>query len=410
MRTGFPGRRRSGRRRMIDGRRSARHREGSRHARRRHTRRLRDELRHNVVTRRLGSGPERGPAIRIALLVAAIAAIFVVDTVTNYAIAAAVFYVAVILLATRWMRPRSVVILASACGALTVISFTLTHSGLYEVGIINTGISLVAIAVTTYLSLKLVAAEAAIHDARERLTRIARVTSLGELTASIAHEVNQPLAAVMTSAGACRRWLAADPPNIEKAERAAERIVAEANRASEVIARVRGLASGKSPIRGAFNLGTLVQEIVGLARGQIDRNGILLRLYLPEGLPRVFGDRVQIGQVVGNLLLNAIDAVMADPARGHEIEVIASLAPDRSSVTLEVADSGIGFRGQEAERLFDAFWTTKQDGIGLGLTISRAIVEANGGRIWVEESELDGAALLFTLPVAPVDGAEEAGT
>jgi signal transduction histidine kinase len=350
------------------------------------------------VTRRLGSGLERGRAIRITLLVAAIAAIFVVDTVTNYAIAAAVFYVAVILLATRWMRPRSVVILASACGALTVISFTLTHSGLYEVGIINTGISLVAIAVTTYLSLKLVAAEAAIHDARERLTRIARVTSLGELTASIAHEVNQPLAAVMTSAGACRRWLAA------------ERIVAEASRASEVIARVRGLASGKSPIRGAFDLGTLVQEIVGLARGQIDRNDILLRLYLPEGLPRVFGDRVQIGQVIGNLLLNAIDAVMADPARGHEIEVIASLTQDGSSVTLEVADSGIGFRGQEAERLFDAFWTTKQDGIGLGLTISRAIVEANGGRIWVEESELDGAALLFTLPVAPVDAAEKAGT
>lgn len=362
------------------------------------------------MTRRLGSGLERGRAVRIALLVAAIAAIFFVDTVTNYAIAAAVFYVAVILLATRWMRPRSVVGLASACGALTVLSFTLTHSGLYEVGIINTGISLVAIAVTTYLSLKLVAAEAAIHDARERLTRIARVTSLGELTASIAHEVNQPLAAVMTSAGACRRWLATDPPNIEKAERAAERIAAEASRASEVIARVRGLASGKAPIRAAFDLGTLVQEIVGLARGQIDRNDILLRLYLPEDLPRVFGDRVQVGQVIGNLLLNAIDAVMADPARGHEIEVIASRTQGGSSVTLEVADSGIGFRGQEAERLFDAFWTTKQDGIGLGLTISRAIVEANGGRIWVEESELDGAALLFTLPVAPADGEEETGS
>ncbi len=360
------------------------------------------------MTQRRPGGVERGRAIRVALLLAAIGAIFIVDTVTDYAIAAAVFYVAVILLATRVLRPRSVIILAVACGLLTVLSFLLTHSGVYEVGIINTAISIVAIAVTTYLSLKLVAAEAAIHDARERLLRIARVTSLGELTASIAHEVNQPLAAVVTSAGACRRWLAADPPNIEKAERAAERIVAEASRASEVIARVRGLASGKPPMRDRFDLNALVLEIVELARGQIDRHDILLRLYLPEDLPPVFGDRVQIGQVVGNLLLNAIDAVMADPARGHEIELIASLTKGGESVTLAVADSGIGFRPGEAERLFDAFWTTKQDGIGLGLTISRAIVEANGGRIWTEENELDGATLLFTLPVAR--GGNEAET
>ncbi|WP_298674427.1 HAMP domain-containing sensor histidine kinase [uncultured Sphingomonas sp.] len=345
----------------------------------------------------------RGRAIMVAMLTIAIAAIFVVDTVTDYAIAAAVFYVAVILLATRLLRPRSVVILASLCGVLTILSFVLTHSGLYEVGIINTAISIVAIAVTAYLSLKLVAAEAAIHDARERLMRIARVTSLGELTASIAHEVNQPLAAVMTSAGACQRWLAADPPNIEKAERAAERIVAEASRASEVIARVRGLASGKAPMRGRFVLNALVHEIVDLARGQIDRHDILLRLYLPENLPAVFGDRVQIGQVIGNLLLNAIDAVIAEPARGHEIEVIASITKGGQGVTLAVADSGIGFRAGEAERLFDAFWTTKQDGIGLGLTISRAIIEANGGRIWAEENDMNGATLFFTLPIARAD-------
>ena len=359
------------------------------------------------MTNWIATSAARGRMIGRAVLAIMIVAIFVIDTVTDYAIAAAVFYVAVILLATRLLRPRSVIILAWVCGGLTMLSFMLTHSGLYETGIINTAISIVAIAVTAYLSLRLVAAEAAIHETRERLMRIARVTSLGELTASIAHEVNQPLAAVMTSAGACRRWLAAEPPNIEKAERAAERIIAEASRASDVIARVRGLASGKPPLRSRFDLNALVHEIVELARGQIDRNDILLRLYLPEGLPPVFGDRVQIGQVISNLLLNAIDAVMAEPTRGHEIEVIASVTIGRQSVTLAVADSGIGINAIEGERLFDAFWTTKQDGIGLGLTISRAIVEANGGRIWAEANELDGATLLFTLPFANADDGEE---
>jgi len=327
------------------------------------------------------------------------AVIMTIDTVTDYAIAAAVFYTAVILVATRLLSARTVVLLACACVVLTLVSFVFTHSGAYEVGVINTCISIVAIAVTTYLSLRLVAAEAAAFETRERLLRIARVTSLGEMATSIAHEVNQPLAAVVTSAGACRRWLAQDPPGIDNARRAVDRIVSEANRASEVIARVRGFTSGKAPQRSRFDFNETVLGIVDLARGQLDRHGISLRLGLGESLPGVMADKVQVGQVVGNLLLNAIEAMAAAPGERRELD-ISSSKDGPGSICFSIADSGIGFRPGEMEHLFDAFWTTKVDGIGLGLTICRSIVEANGGRIWAEANERGGATFRFTLPVA----------
>lgn len=334
-----------------------------------------------------------------AVLLIAVAIIFVADTVTDYAIAAAVFYTAVILFATRLLPARSVVALACACIAMTVLSFALTHSGAYGVGIINTAISIVAIGVTTYLSLKLVTAEAAAHESRERLLRMARVTSLGELTASIAHEVNQPLAAVVTSAGACKRWLAQEPPNIDSARRTVDRIVEEANRASAVITRVRGLASNKASEKAPFDLNVLVREIVTLAHDQIDRHDIALKLYLPENLPMVLADRVQIGQVVGNLVLNAVEAIALSSNQTRELE-ISTESDSRNRIRFFAADTGVGLRAGEAERLFDAFWTTKKDGIGLGLTISRSIIEANGGRIWAEQNEGGGAVLSFSLPVA----------
>jgi signal transduction histidine kinase len=346
----------------------------------------------------------QNPVLTVGLLIVAMAVIFVADTVTDYAIAAAVFYTAVILLATRMLPPRAVVMLACACVVLTVLSFALTRSGAYEVGVVNTGISIVAIGVTTYLSLELVAAEAATHESREQLLRIARVTSLGELTASIAHEVNQPLAAIVASAGACKRWLAQDPPGISNAQRAVGRIVDDANRASAVIARVRGFASGKAPQRGPFDFNDLVHEIVALASSQIERHDIALRLYLQESLPTVMADRVQIGQVMGNLLLNAIDAIVVSSSQTSELEITSEME-NRDSIRVSIADSGVGFRPGEVDHLFDAFWTTKKDGIGLGLTISRSIIEANGGRIWAQPNEEAGAVFLFSLPT--VEGRSE---
>ncbi|HWW46979.1 MAG TPA: ATP-binding protein [Xanthobacteraceae bacterium] len=340
-----------------------------------------------------------GSLVVIGPIVAAMALVMVIDTVTDYAIAAAVFYTAIILFAARLMTARMVVLLAFACVVLTVTSFLLTHSGAYEVGLINTGISIVAIGVTTYLALRLVAAEASAFEARERLLRVARVTSLGELTASIAHEVNQPLAAVVTSANACTRWLAQDPPGMDNARRALERVVKEANRASEVIARVRGLTSGKAPERSRLDFNDAVREIVDLAQGQISTHQIALTMRLDETAPAVIADRIQIGQVVGNLLLNAIEAIVASPGSRRELE-ISTEVDGHERVRFSITDSGVGFPPGVAEHLFDAFWTTKTDGIGLGLTISRSIIEANGGTIWAEASEAGGAVFSFDLPFA----------
>lgn len=335
----------------------------------------------------------------LGLMLIAMAAIFVTDTVTDYAIAAAVFYTAVILVATQLLPPRTVVALAGACIVLTLLSFALTHSGAYEVGLVNTGISILAIGISTSLSLRLVAAEAAAHEARESLLRLARVTSLGELTASIAHEVNQPLAAIVTSAGACKRWLAQEPPGLDNAERAINRIIDEANRASAVIGRVRGFASGRAPQRSRFDFNDMALEILALARSQIDRHDITLVLDLRDRLPAVMADRVQIGQVVGNLLLNAIEAIAAADGTNRRLAV-ASAIESPHSIRFSVADSGIGLPAQDMDRLFDAFWTTKADGIGLGLTICRSIVESAGGRIWAEPNPGGGAVFLFTLPIA----------
>lgn len=324
-------------------------------------------------------------------------AIFIADTMTDYAIAAAVFYTAVILVATRIMSGIAVVVLASVCVALTLISFFLTRSGAYEVGIVNTGISVVAIAITTYLGLRMVAAKAEAIEARERLLRIARVTTLGQLSASIAHEVNQPLAAVITSGGAGARWLAQEPPNLDKARRALERIVNDANRASQVIARIRALSKGEAPQRQPFELNDAVLEIVTLSHEQIDRSGITLEIALPDKLPRVFADRVQIQQMISNLVLNAIEA-MSDGERSERRLHIAASQDSSDAILFTVADSGVGLAPGVREHLFDAFWTTKDGGIGLGLTISQAIVEANGGGISASPNPSGGTVFEVRLP------------
>lgn len=333
----------------------------------------------------------------LAAIVVAMAGIFVADTITDYAIAAAAFYTAVILVATRIMSSVAVVVLAFICTALTLISFFLTQSGAYEVGIVNTGISIVAIGVTTYLSLRMVAAKAEALEARDRLLRIARVTTLGQLSASIAHEVNQPLAAIVASGGACARWLAQEPPNLDKARRALDRIVSDANRASEVIARIRALSKGEAPHRQPFDLKEAVSEIVTLSRSEIERGDIILQLDLHRDLPLAFADRVQIQQVISNLVLNAIEAMAGVALPERRLSITAS-REGPSTIVLVVADSGAGLTPSAWEHLFDAFWTTKEGGIGLGLTISQAIVEANGGQISASPNPRGGALFEVRLP------------
>lgn len=340
-----------------------------------------------------------GSTLRLAAVVALMAAIFVVDTLTELQIAVAVFYVAVVLFSVSFLTPRGVVLLASVCMALTVVSFALTRSGSLEIGIINCAISLSAIATTTYLALKTKSAELDTLVARAHLARIARVLTLGELTASIAHEVNQPLTAVVASGNACLHWLDAQPPNLAKAEQAVQRIIRDANRASDVVARVRGLANRAPPRKEPLDIGAAVTEIVALTRRELTKNGILLRTNVADTLPEVVADRVQLQQVLLNLILNAIDSMQSVEERHLSIDVDR----DAGQVVFAVSDTGLGFEREKHERLFDAFYSSKSGGMGIGLTISRSIVEAHGGRISAEARPGGGATFRFSVPIGRAD-------
>jgi signal transduction histidine kinase len=342
--------------------------------------------------------PRRSPlGLRISVLVLLLALVFVVDTITDREIAVAVFYVAVILVGIRILPRRGVAALACACAVLTVVSLLLTRHGSPDAGVANAAISISAIAITTYLGLRLVSAVAAVHESRSQLARIARLTSLGELTASIAHEVNQPMSAIVTSGQACLRWLDMSPPNLERARQSIERMVEDANRASEVVARVRRLASGAAPQRELMNVNAAISEAIDLARAELDRQGITLVLDLSNDPLPAWADPVQIQQVIANLILNAIEAMHDAPRDSRSLRV--SSACESGSIVVSVTDSGAGLSQDANNRLFDAFWSTKSDGVGLGLTISRSIVEAHGGRIWATPCD-HGALLQFTLPAA----------
>ena len=324
--------------------------------------------------------------------------IFVCDTITPLEIAVGVFYVAVILFAMNFLRPRHVWMAAGGCVALTIVSYALTKAGSHASGLANAAISICAILATAYLARRLVAAEAAAHEARAQLARVARVTTLGELTTSIAHEVNQPLAAVVTSGQACLRWLAAAPPNLDRARQAIDRIVDDANRASDIIAHVRAMARGAQAAPEPRDVGALVLETLALVRDEIERHDITLRTSFPDRSPRALVDAVQIQQVVLNLVMNAIEALTAVEDRPRELSISAS-ADRFKEIRLTVSDNGPGLDPAELERVFEAFYTHKAHGLGVGLSISRTIIEAHGGRIWAVAAAGGGATFQFTLPV-----------
>jgi len=239
-------------------------------------------------------------------------------------------------------------------------------------------------------------AEEALKKTEAELGRVARVTAMGELTASIAHEVNQPLAAVVTNANACLRWLSADPPNFDEAREALRRITRDGNRAGDVIARIRAVLKRSEPVARRLDLNEIVREIVALTQSEVERRGASLRTDLAVNLPSVMGDRVQLQQLLLNLVINALDAMNALTDRPRVIR-IRTYAPEPKSISAAVEDSGVGIDPERAARLFDAFYTTKPDGLGMGLSISRSIVEAHGGRLWATPNEGPGATFHFTL-------------
>jgi PAS domain S-box-containing protein len=240
-------------------------------------------------------------------------------------------------------------------------------------------------------------AEEALNETRSELAHMARVTTLSTLTASIAHEVNQPLSGIVTNASTCLRMLNANPPNLEGARETARRTIRDGNRASEVIARLRALFSKKDATFEMFDLNEAVNEVVALSVGELQRNRVVLQSDLAIDLPAVLGDRTQIQQVILNLLRNGWDAMSIVDDRPRDL-LIKTESDEGSGVRFSVKDTGVGFDAQSEEKLFEAFYTTKGDGMGIGLSVSRSILESHRGRLWAVRNEGPGATFLFFIP------------
>jgi signal transduction histidine kinase len=223
------------------------------------------------------------------------------------------------------------------------------------------------------------------------------------LTASIAHEVNQPLSGIITNASTCLRMLAADPPNVDGARETARRTIRDGNRASEVITRLRALFSKKNASTEMVDLNETAREVVALSLSELQRSQVILRQELADGLPPVTGDRVQLQQVILNLLLNAADAMRDINDRPRSL-VIRTERDTDNHIRLSVQDTGVGFEPQTAAKLFDAFYTTKSGGMGIGLSVSRSIIESHLGRLWAAPNDGPGATFSFSIPRRSEDG------
>jgi len=329
------------------------------------------------------------------------ALIFAIDAFTPLDIAIAVLYV-IVVLASVHAWPRQLLRISAICLVLTLVAYLLSSwSNLADTSALRCGVSLAAIGITGYLAHSnhranelLWEREESLRESRNQLAHAARVATLGELAASIAHEVNQPLAAISANSSAAVRWLNRPQPDLAEARIAIARIQADTSRASEVIARIRALARRSAPEQQPLDLNDLARESAALVRRELASHGVTLQLALAPSLPAVLGDRVQLQQVIINLLMNGMQAM--DAQGGGRLE-LATLLNAEGHVQLAVADSGPGIAGENLGRLFDPFFSTKPDGMGMGLAISRSIIDRHGGRIAATSSKA-GAVLQCTLP------------
>jgi len=253
----------------------------------------------------------------------------------------------------------------------------------------------VLVSITDITARKL--AQEELEQAQAALAHVSRLTTLGELAASIAHEVNQPLAAVGANADAALRWLAAQPPDLEEAREALSGIVKDSHRAGEIIKRIRALVKKTPPQDERLNINETIRDVIGLTRSEVQKNGVSLQTHFAGDLPLVSGDRIQLQQVILNLIVNAMEAMEAVPAARRQLLIVTE-KDSSNEVLVAVRDSGPGLDLENFDRLFDAFYTTKPNGIGMGLAISRSIIAAHGGRLWTTPNIPHGAVFQFTLP------------
>jgi C4-dicarboxylate-specific signal transduction histidine kinase len=245
---------------------------------------------------------------------------------------------------------------------------------------------------------QLMQASEALREAQTELAHVNRVTTMGELSASIAHEVMQPIAAAVTNAHAALNWLDTQPPDLGEVRQALGRVVKEGDRATNVIGRIRALIRKAPPPRDDLEINEAILEVIALMRGEVVKNGVSVQTQLAEGLPLIQGDRVQLQQVILNLIINAVEA-MSGVSEGSRELLIGTGKDASGAVLVAVQDSGPGLNPESFDRLFDAFYTTKPSGMGMGLSICRSIVEAHGGRIWASRAAGPGATVQFTVAV-----------
>jgi len=237
-----------------------------------------------------------------------------------------------------------------------------------------------------------------LRNTQGELAHVNRVMTMGELTASIAHEVNQPLSAIIASGDSCSAWLSNDPPNLDKARAAASRIIQAATQASEIVQRLRALFKKTTSMTASVDMNAVIEDTISLIHHETERNKISLRTELDPGVPSVSGDRVQLQQVILNLAMNGIEAISGLDTEPKRLMIRSTLS-NTQELLVSVEDTGLGIETEHLDRLFAPFFTTKSQGIGMGLPICRSIIEAHGGRLWAEKNEPRGAAFHFTLPI-----------
>ncbi|HUN97305.1 MAG TPA: ATP-binding protein [Bradyrhizobium sp.] len=322
------------------------------------------------------------------------------DIWTDVDINVGVLYIIVVFMTIRLSDERGVVVVALACTVLTFIGFILSPGNTWgTTAIVNRLLGLLALGFTAYLGLRDRAAQIALQESSAQLARANRVATMGELTASIAHEVKHPIASVLNNAQASVNFLRAQPPDMDELKDTLEAIVTDGFRVSDIIDRIYSLIKNEPFRKDSLNLNDVILEVLSLSRTELHKNRILVETRLASDLWRIPGDRVQLQQVLLNLILNAAEAMKDSEAGLRELE-ITSTNNGSNGVHVMVRDSGKGLSADDMAYLFKAFYTSKPLGMGLGLTISRSIAERHSGRLWATNNERCGATFHLWLPMS----------